>query len=68
MSHNGFLLRLAVKCPSCGARPSNEIFPTTRDKYIEHWDDDEPVETVRCQRKNCGKFYVITAKAYKGAA
>ncbi len=58
------LLSLAIKCPSCSARPNIRVFPSTRQKHA-HDDDDEPMATLRCR---CGEVYVITSKAYKGAA
>ena len=59
------LLVLAIKCSRCGTRPNKRIFPKTREKYLGD-DDEEPIDTMRCT--GCGEVYVITAKAYKGAA
>ena len=59
------LLSLAVKCPACGRRPNQRIFPAAKAKYADD-PDDAPVVTWRCQK--CGEVSIITAKAYKRAS
>ena len=59
------LLVLDIKCDRCGTKPDRRIYPKTRAKHLNDR-DDEPVSTWFCQ--NCGKYHIITARAFKGAA
>ena len=58
------LLVLAIKCPRCGKRPAVRISESERERKMDE-DDDETVMSYKCR---CGEVYVMTAKAYKGAA
>lgn len=61
------LLRLAVSCPRCGARPAVRITPTLVELLSE-----EPaglqLATYQCHRQKCGQVYAITAGAYQRAS
>ena len=59
------LLVLAVKCPSCGKRPAVRISESEREQKMSVA-DDETVMSYECRR--CRVVFVVTAKAYKGAA
>ena len=61
------LLCLAVRCRKCGRPPALRISEQERDKKVAYH-DDEVVLSYKCQNRNCGEMYHITAKAYKGAA
>jgi endogenous inhibitor of DNA gyrase (YacG/DUF329 family) len=64
------LLRLAVRCPVCGAPPAIRITPRTADRF-EDWNPEEVVITVQCQQcQKGGKLvhYEITAAAYQRAS
>jgi rubredoxin len=58
------LLRLAVSCPRCGARPAVRVTP-----ILVKMLSGEPAElhlaTYQCHRQKCGYVYDITAGAYQ---
>ena len=63
------LLRLAARCPVCGAAPAQRITPRTVDKYADS-DPEEIVGTAQCQqcaRKGRLVHYEITASDYQRA-
>ena len=61
------LLRLAVSCPRCGARPAVRITPALVEKLSA-----EPAElhlaTYQCHRQKCNHVYDIMAAAYHRAS
>lgn len=61
------LLRLAVSCPRCGARPAVRITPALVEMLSK-----KPAElhlaTYQCHRQKCGHVYNITAGAYHRAS
>ena len=61
------LLRLAVSCPRCGARPAVRITHALVEKL-----NAEPagmhLATYQCHRRKCGHVYDITAAAYHRAS
>ncbi len=59
------LLSLAIKCSQCGKRPAVRISTAEREQKQKE-PDDAIVLSYQC--RGCGEVYVITAKAYKGAA
>ena len=59
------LLLLDIKCPRCGKRPAVRISEGERAKKMGDA-DNETVMSYECRR--CKEVYVVTAKAYKGAA
>ena len=63
------LLRLAARCPVCGAPPALKISQRTVDKF-DGCDPAEVVTTYQCQqciRKGQMVHYEITAAAYQRA-
>ena len=59
------LLVLAIECPLCGWKPALRISEQER---VEKMDTDDDREVLSYKCRNCEEPYVITAKAYKGAA
>ncbi len=59
------LLVLDIKCSRCGKRPGLRISSIEREKKMNEA-DDATILSYKC--RHCGEVYVITAKAYKGAA
>jgi rubredoxin len=61
------LLRLAVSCPRCGARPAVRVTPALVEVL-----SGEPAElrlgSYQCHRQKCGHVYDITAGAYQRAS
>lgn len=61
------LLRLAVSCPRCGARPAVRVTPALVEML-----SSEPGElhlaTYQCHRQKCNHVYDITAEAYHRAS
>lgn len=61
------LLRLAVSCPRCGARPAVRVTPALVEMLGR-----EPAElhlaTYQCHRQKCNHVYDITAGAYQRAS
>lgn len=58
------LLVLAMRCPKCGRQPPFMVFDTAAAAYRDT-PPDQVVMTVKCK---CGTVYVVTARAYHGAA
>lgn len=61
------LLRLAAKCPLCGARPAMRVAPWIVQALRARPATDR-VGTYQCQRRGCGAVYDLTADAYQRAA
>lgn len=61
------LLRLAVRCPSCGAKPRLRMPATERLRW-EHEDPVRVVITYQCHVRSCGTLYQILAAAFQEAA
>jgi len=63
----GRLLRPAVSCPRCGARPA---FRITEDvvRAVAHYPPGERLGTYQCQRRQCGTIYDLTAAAFQNAS
>jgi hypothetical protein len=64
------LLRLAARCPVCGAAPAVRTTSRTVAMYRDH-DPGEVVQTVQCQqclRERRLVHYEITAEAYQKAS
>ena len=61
------LLRLAVRCPSCGRPPSVRITPEARESAMQ-MKPDTFVATVQCTRIGCACHYPVTAEAFQRAA
>ena len=54
-----------VECPRCHRKPALRISVLEQSEKMKQRDDLE-VLSYRC--RHCGEMYIITAKAYKGAA
>ena len=61
------LLRLAVRCPSCGRPPAVRITPEAR-AWARQMRADQLGATVQCNRTGCACHYPVTAEAYQRAA
>ena len=57
----------ASACPRCGTRPALRV-----EEWVVERLGGEPAErrvgSYKCQRRNCGMIYDITAGALRGAA
>jgi hypothetical protein len=62
-----YLLRPAVDCPKCGARPALRVTRTII-AALANTPTTATVATYQCQRRGCGAVYPITADAYHRAA
>jgi len=62
-----YLLRPAVDCPKCGARPALRVTPTIVEA-LASTPATATVATYQCQRRGCGAVYPITADAYHRAS
>ncbi len=63
---SGRLLRLAVSCPGCGARPALRITEAAA-RAVEHEPPAKRLGTYQCHRRRCGRVYDLTAAAYQAA-
>jgi hypothetical protein len=61
------LLRLAVSCPRCGARPAVRVTPTLVG-MLSSEPADLHLATYQCHRTKCQHVYDITAGAYHKAS
>lgn len=62
----GRLLRLAVRCPGCGARPALRATERAVRDAASH-PPEERLATYRCHRRMCGLVYDLPAAAYQNA-
>ncbi|CAN5761879.1 MAG: hypothetical protein M3418_11365 [Gemmatimonadota bacterium] len=62
----GRLLRLAVSCPECGARPALRITEAAAQAVAEE-PPEKRLGTYQCHRRRCGRVYDLTAAAYQTA-
>jgi uncharacterized Zn finger protein len=60
------LFRLRTRCPSCGSSPALRVSERAVRDAAKH-DPSEPLATYRCQRRRCGRVYVLDARAYQTA-
>lgn len=61
------LLRLAVRCPDCGAPPRLRVPASDRSR----WEHEDPVRVVlsyECHMRSCGRRYNILVAAFQEAA
>ncbi len=63
----GRLLRLAVSCPHCGARPALRITEAAV-RAVEHEPPEKRLGTYQCHRRRCGTVYDLPAAAYQRAS
>ena len=60
------LLRLAARCPDCGARPALRISASAVADAGRHA-PGERLGTYQCHRRRCGTVYDLRAAAYQRA-
>lgn len=60
------LLRLAARCPDCGARPALRISASAAADARRHA-PGERLGTYQCHRRRCGTVYDLRAAAYQRA-
>ncbi len=63
----GRLLRLAVCCPRCGARPALRITEAAVHAVAQEA-PEKRLGTYQCHRRRCGAVYDLTAVAYQAAS
>ena len=63
---DGRLLRPAVSCPRCGARPAMRVTPAAV-RALDGQPAAMRIGTYQCQRRGCGAIYDIGAAAFQRA-
>lgn len=61
------LLRLAARCPRCGAPPKLRTVSSTA-QLLEGADPNSVLLTVECHKRTCGERYEIRVKDFVDAA
>lgn len=61
------LLRLAVRCPSCGASPPIRVSVSERDAHAGD-DPERLVATLQCHRRHCQAIFEIRSRDIQRAA
>ena len=61
------LLRPAVSCPGCGARPALRVSAEAVRESYRHA-PEAVLATYQCQRRPCGRVYAIPARAVQQAS
>lgn len=57
---------LAAACPQCGWRPAKRVYEA-HVRAVATLHPDIPLDSIKCQRNDCGHIYNITAGAYQNA-
>lgn len=61
------LLRLAARCPACGAPPKLRTVPNAA-HLLEGADPDSVLLTIECHVRTCGEIYEIRVRHLVDAA
>ena len=61
------LLRPAISCPGCGARPALRLTAEAVREAYRHA-PEAVLGTYQCQRRRCGQVYAIPARAVQQAS